>query len=76
MLQSMNTHNFIYTFTNAKISWENRNSNTVFITKDNKIGRGWIRIEVKRKGGKSQGKIYKYWHSPVKGYTLRFYKQV
>ena len=76
MLQSMNRHTFIYTFTNAKIAWENRDSNTVFITKDNKIGQGWIRREVKRKGGKSQGKIDKYWNSHVKGCILRSYKQV
>ena len=76
MLQSMSTHNFIYTFTNEKISWENRDSNTVLITKDNKIGKEWIRREVKRKGGKSLKKINKYWHSPVKGYILRSYKQV
>ena len=76
MLQSMNTHNFIYTFTNAQIAWENRDSNTVLITKNNKIGQGWIRREVKRKRGKSQNKIDKYWHSPVKGYVLQSYKQV
>ena len=46
MLQSINTHNFIYTFTNAQIAWENRDSNTALITKYNKIGQGWIRREV------------------------------
>ena len=76
MLQSMNTHNFIYTFTIAQITLENRDSNTVLITKNNKIGQGWIRREVKRKGGKSKYKIDKYWYSPVKGYILRSYKQL
>ena len=53
-----------------------RDSNTVFIKKYNKICQGWFRREVKRKGGKSQDKIDKYWHSPVKGYILQSYKQV
>ena len=70
MLQYMNRNNCIYTSTNAQIAWENRDSNTVLITKDNKIGQGWIRREVKQKGGKSQDKIDKYWHSPVKGCIL------
>ena len=72
----MNTHNFIYIFMNAQISWENRYCNTVLITKDKKTGQGWIRREVKQKGGKSQDKRDKYWHSPIKGCILGSYKQV